>query len=204
MPLMRQFIIIILFVVTITKVAAQIPESKPVKKEFKNQGEQEDYQAEKLFEEKYTKQNNKRFTGDIAVIDKNNIKFGNKVLRAYFSPELKSIFTQGIFYPQIITGDSVSPKKSEEEISKMTEVQKVFYNMAQNDTLSIGEFEELKFLSTSPTIKRFRFWEYRNGSANPHVYFIELTNSTADKSTDLATFIKGATLTFVKEGWIII
>jgi len=85
----------------------------------------------------------------------------------------------------------------------MTDVQKLFYNMTQNDTLTIGEFEELKFLSTTPTIKRFRFWEYRKWSANPQVYFIELTNTFANTSTDLASFINGATLTFVKQGWII-
>jgi hypothetical protein len=204
MPLMRHFIISILLILTIAKVTAQVSGSKPVKNDFKNQGEQDDYWVEKLFEEKYTKQNYKRFTGEIVVVDKNHIRFGNKVLRAYFSPDLKSIFTQGIFYPQIITGDSVTPKKSEKELRKMTDVQKLFYNMTQNDTLAIGEFEELKFLSTSPTIKRFRFWEYRKGFANPQVYFIELTNTTADKSTDLTTFINGATLTFVKDGWIII
>lgn len=75
--------------------------------------------------------------------------------------------------------------------------------MTQNDTLRIGEFEELKFLSKNPTIKIFRYWEYRKGFANPQVYFIELTNIAADKSTDMETFIKGAALTFVKDGWII-
>ena len=34
-------------------------------------------------------------------------------------------------------------------------MQKAFYNMTQNDTLAIEEFEELKFLSTKPTKKRF-------------------------------------------------
>ena len=201
---MRYFLIIILSLITITKVTAQISECKPVKKDFKNQGEQEDYRAEKLFEEKYTKQNYKRFIGEIVLIDKNNIRFGNKVLRAFFSPELKSIFTQGIFYPQIITGDSTSPKKSEGEINQMTPGQRVFYHMTQNDTLVIGEFEELKFLSYNPAIKRFRFWRYQKGFANAQVYFIELTNTAADKTTNLPTFIKGASLTFVKDGWIII
>ena len=202
-PLMRHFILLIPFIIIITEVTAQVSENKPVKKEFINQGEQEDYWAEKLFEENYTKQYYKKFTGDIIVIDETKIRFGNKILQANFSPELKSIFTQGIFYPHIITGDSVSPKKTDEEIRKMTGVQRMFYTMTQNDTLTIGEFEELKFLSTSPTVKRYRFWEYRKWSTNPQIYFIELTNTTADKSTDLATFIKGATLTFVKDGCII-
>ncbi|MEP7236890.1 MAG: hypothetical protein ABI685_03455 [Ferruginibacter sp.] len=174
-----------------------------IRTNFVNQGEQEDYWAEKFFYEKYQKQDYKKIQGDIVVNDKNHIKFGNKILRAYFSPEFRNIFTQGLFYPQLITGDSVALKKSQEEISKMTDGQRVFYNMTQNDTLSIGEFEELKFLNKNPTIKRYRFWEYRKWSGNPQVYFIELTNPTATKSTDMTTFINGATLTFVKAGWII-
>jgi hypothetical protein len=183
---------------------AQKKDTFVVRTQFANQGEQEDYWAEKLFHENYKKEHYRRFSGDIDVIDKNHIRFGNKILRAYFAPELNCIFTLGIFYPQLITGDSVSPKKNSEEISKMTDGQRVFYYMTQNDTLSIGNFEELKFLSTDPTKKRFRFWEYRKWSANPQVYFIELTNMAADRSTDMRTFIKGAALTFVKNGWIIL
>ena len=203
MPLMRHNLLTIFFVSICAFPAKAQKDTFIVRTEFNNQGEQEDYWAEKFFHEKYRKENYKRFTGDIIVNDKSHIKFGNKILRAYFSPELKSIFTQGIFYPQLITGDSVSTKKSEEEVRKMSDGERMFYNMTQNDTLSIGELEELKFLSTYPTIKRFRFWEYRKGFANPQVYFFELTNTTADKSTDFANFIKGATLTFLKGGWII-
>jgi len=204
MPFMRHPILVILFVSICTfQTKAQTKDTFVVRTQFANQGEQEDYWAERLFYDKYKKENYKRFAGTIEIVDKNNIRFGNKILRGYFPPELKSIFTQGIFYPKIITGDSVAPKKSSEEINKMTDGQRVFYNMTQNDTLRIGEFEELKFLSKNPTIKRFRYWEYRKGFANPKVYFIELTNMAADKSTDMETFIKGATLTFVKDGWII-
>lgn len=201
---MRYYLSILLFVFICTfQSKGQKKDTFIVRTEFANQGEQENYWAEKFFYEKYTKEHYKKFTGDIIVIDKNHIRFGNKILQAYFPPEFKSIFTRGIFYPQVITGDSVAVKKSEEELSKMTDGQRSFYNMAQNDTLAIGEFEELKFLNTNPAIKRFRFWEYRKWSLNPQVYFIELTNTAADKTTDLATFIKGATLTFVKGGWII-
>lgn len=201
---MRHPILVILFVSICTlQTKAQTRDTFVVRTQFANQGEQEDYWAEKLFYEKYKKETYKRFAGDIIVIDNNHIKFGNKILRGYFSPELKRIFTQGIFYPQIISGDSVVSKKNIEEINKMTDGQRFFYNMTQNDTLHIGEFEELKFLSKSPTIKRFRYWKYRKGSANPQVFFIELTNMAADKSTDMENFIKGATLTFVKDGWIV-
>lgn len=201
---MRFPILLLLFYSICTfQTKAQTKDSFVVRTQFANQGEQEDYWAEKLFYEKYKMEKYKRFTGDINVIDNNHIRFGNKILQAYLAPEFISIFNQGIFYPQIITGDSVSPKKSNEEISRMNDEQRLFYKMNQNDTLTIGEFEELKFLSKSPRVKRFRFWEYRKWSSNPQVYFIELTNTAAKKSMDMETFIKGATLTFVKGGWII-
>ena len=204
MPLMRHSLLVILFYSICTfQTKAQTKDTFVVRTQFANQGEQEDYWAEKLFHEKYKKENYKRFTGEINIIDNNYIRFGNKILQVYSVPELKSVFILGIFYPQILTGDSVTPKKSNEEISGMNDEQRVFYNMTQNDTLSIGDFEELKFLSKNPTVKRFRFWQYRKWSANPQVYFIELTNTDADKTTDMETFIKGATLTFVKGGWII-
>ena len=204
MPFMRHPIIVILFLSICTfQTKAQTKDTFVVRTQFANQGEQEDYWAEKLFYEKYQKQEYKNFNGDIVVNDKNHIRFGNKILHAYFPPELKSIFTQGLFYPQLILGDSVAPKKSLEEINKMTDEERLFYNMTQNDTLSMGDFEELKFLSKSPIVKRFRFWQYRKWD-NPVVYFIELTNTSADKSTDLTTFIKGASLTFVKKGWRIL
>ena len=111
---------------------------------------------------------------------------------------------KGIFYPQMITGDSIASKKSQDEIRKMTDYERVFYNMTQNDTLVITGFEELKFLSTSPTIKRFRFWNHRKGFANPQVWFIELTNSAAKNNTELQSFIDAASVTFLKSAWIII
>ena len=76
--------------------------------------------------------------------------------------------------------------------------------MSRNDSLTISEFEELKFLTKSYTQKRFRFWLFRKGTANPTVCFIELTNDKASSKTDLTTFINGAALTYFKSGWIVI
>jgi hypothetical protein len=70
--------------------------------------------------------------------------------------------------------------------------------------LTISNLEELPFLSTSAEQKRFRFWLFRQGRANPTVCFIELINKKATSTTDIKTFIDGAELTFYKEGWIII
>lgn len=200
---MKNLLYVIIATFTINMGCKAQEESFSYRSNFANQGEQEDYWAEKLFYEQYKKNIYEKFEGEIIEIDDNNIKFKNKVLNGYFSNEYKLIFTSGLFYPQLLSGNEVTPRKNDEELSKMSNTELFRYQMTQNDTLSIGEFEELKFLNKTPTIKRFRFWEYRNWS-NPQVYFIELTNENADKTTDLEKFIKGATLTFVKNGWVIL
>ncbi|HEY4936873.1 MAG TPA: hypothetical protein VII44_09850 [Puia sp.] len=72
------------------------------------------------------------------------------------------------------------------------------------DTATISTVEELTFLTKSAKIRRFKMWVKRRPLINPVDYFIELTNTNARKETDLATFIKGSSLTFVREAWIII
>ena len=94
--------------------------------------------------------------------------------------------------------------KSEVELDTLSTMQKVFYNMTRTDSLTISDFEELKFLNKSNTQKRFRFWLFRKGTANPTVCFIELTNDKANDKTDFTTFINGAVLTYFKSGWIVI
>jgi hypothetical protein len=100
---------------------------------------------------------------------------------AWVPIKFKNIFSSGIFYPSVITGQSLS-----------------------DYCLIISNFEELDFLSKTPTQKKFRFWLQGIGIVNPTVCFIELTNQDATENTDIETFIKGASLTFYKEGWIII
>jgi hypothetical protein len=175
------------------------------KKEFKNQGEQENYWAEQLFEKEYVKQSFEKFQGKITTIDKTNITFDNKTLEFWDTKtELLQIFTDGIFYPQILIGKEENIKiKSEEELKLLNQNESYLYNLKRNDKLRISSFEELDFLSKSPKVKRFRFWNYSFGSMNPQVYFIELTNENAKEDTELSLFIRNAKLTFVKGGWII-
>jgi hypothetical protein len=204
MPFVRHYLFAILFTFICTVNAiAQKKDSFVVRTHFASQGEQEDYWSEKLFHEEYNEQHYARFMGNIDVIGISHIRFGSIILHADVAPEFKCIFSLGILYPQLITEYSVYPRESSGELSKMADGQRVINNMILNDTLSIGNLEELKFLSTDPTKKRFRFWEYRKWSKNPQVYFIELTNKAADRSTNLENFIKGAALTFVKRGWIV-
>jgi len=144
---------------------------------FKNQGEQEDFWAKEIFRKEYKKENYKRFSGQIITVNANTCQYGY----LYFSiPEqadsIKPLFTSGILYPSLFGANASG----------------------------IGNIKELPFPELPPAIKRFSCWVNRQGFANPVVYVFELTNEQATKQTDLKSFIMGASLTFIKQGTIII
>ncbi|TPE44769.1 hypothetical protein [Pontibacter mangrovi] len=144
---------------------------------FANQGEQEDYWAQELFKNEYKKTLYPKFTGQI-VTNGSKVHFGKEgfVEFSNLRPEYQLIFEEGLFYPDLLGATS----------------------------LSIGNFEELDFLSDDPRVKRFRFWLYYPDSANPQVFFLELTNEKAGRRSNWVTFIDKAQLTFIKAGWIIL
>ena len=196
----RHFLIIILTLTSIS-VDAQTTDNKS-QREFKNQGEQEDYWAEQLFEREYSKKHFDIFKGNI-VINGDGFIFDDKTFVILNTPkDLKAIFSSGIFYPNIITGDTKSVVKSQVELDTLSAEQKVLLNMSRTDSITISDFKELKFLSNSPKYKRFKFWLWQKGFANPTACFIELTNENATDKTDLTNFIIGAALTFFREGWV--
>lgn len=175
------------------------------KREFKNQGEQENYWAEQIFEKEYKKENYSRFNSEILVKSNSEILFHNKTLMVYCSSDYLPIFTLGIFYPQLLIGTGENNEiLSKDEFDKLTDEKKFFYNLQKNDSFSISNLEELKFLSKNPTIKRFRFWNFRSGFVNPQVYYFELTNKNANKKTSLEEFIKRSELTYIKSGHLVI
>ena len=199
----QNFLIITILILASFSVDAQNTDTENQgKREFKNQGEQEDYWAEELFKTKYSKKHFDKYKGDI-VLNGDGFIFGDKTFVIINTPkELKAIFSDGIFYPNIITGDTKSIIKSQAELDTLSAEQKVFYNMTRTDSLTISDFKELKFLSKSPKYKRFKFWLWQKGFANPTACFIELTNESATDKTDLTNFILGASLTFFHEGWV--
>ena len=196
----RHFLIIMLTLTSIS-VDAQTTDNKS-QREFKNQGEQEDYWAEQLFEREYSKKYFDKFKGNI-VINGDGFIFDDKTFVILNTPkDLKAIFSKGLFYPNIITGDTKSVVKSQAELDTLSAEQKVLLNMSRTDSITISDFKELKFLSNSPKYKRFKFWLWQKGFANPTACFIELTNESATDKTDLTNFLIGASLTFFREGWV--
>lgn len=207
---MRTILILILTIVAIDSVQGQKKEVKPPTDQkneneegFQTQGEQEDYWAKELFRKHYKKQKFERYQGSVQANVEGIFTYDDKVFRIINTDEkLLPIFREGIFYPNIITGNAKSETKSKMELDKMAQDQRMFYNLTRTDSLTISNFEEVAFLSKSPKYKRFRFLLFRKGSSNPTVYFIELTNKKALPTTDRETFINGSTLTFCKQGWM--
>jgi hypothetical protein len=64
--------------------------------------------------------------------------------------------------------------------------------------------KELANATNSPQRRRFTMLVWNRFTFNPTVYVFELTNAQATRQTALASFVQGAVLTFIREGWIMI
>jgi hypothetical protein len=161
--------------------------------------------AKKVFEKEYLKTTYEKFGGKIIIENETKIKYDEKTLNIpNLNAEFKSIFTKGIFYPNIVTGNKIAEIKTKIELDKMTTQEKVFYNMIRTDSLTIGNFDELKLLNPNCQTKRFLIWIYRKGMANPTEWYFEIQNKKANEKTTLTEFMENAELTFIKKGTIII
>lgn len=178
---MKRFLLtILLFTATILLVSGQSSdkENKKTKSEkepeFATAGEQETYWAKQLFKNEYKKQKHSKFKGHISRLDEHTFKFDTLTLRVINTP------------PDLLL---------------------IFDNgllQPLGPGLTMSSIEELTDLNPSPAIKRFSYMLIRKGFANPIMYFFELTNKTASKETDIKAFIEGSTLTFLKQGWVMI
>ena len=142
--------------------------------EFATAGEQEDYWAKQLFKKEYKTQKHSRFSGQIKRLDEYTFVFDTVKLKVINTPD--TLLT--IFDEGLL--------------------------QAWGSGTTVSDIEELTDLNPSPTVRRFRFILFMRKISNPTVYFFELTNKTASKTTDLKTFIKGSTLTFLKQGCVMI
>ena len=142
------------------------------KQEFKNQGEQEAYWTKTFFEKNYRKEKIKRYTGHIQMAG-DSIIYGKEVVIIDDTSENKAIFSYGLLYPALLVG----------------------YDLKVYDVILLPS------LSHSLKVKRFELFSYSTIRFHSTVYFFELTNNKATAQTSISDFIKGARLTFFKEGW---
>lgn len=174
---------------------------------FKNQAEQEVFWTKQLFNECYKNQDYEKFSGKLLVLNNHTIKFDDLVLNVYsIDTNILTLIKTRIFYPCMETNTKTVELLSAKQLfdSKMGEIEQPILIKAKDDTLTITNFEELKYFDISPHIKRFKFWLRQAGFANPVTYFIELTNSKAENNTNTSDFIRGARVTFYKKAWVVI
>lgn len=199
---MRLLILLTMMLITTNGLAQSNRTKKEHVPNFKNQGEQEEYWAKKVFEKKREKRTFERYSGRIVAIDNYTFGYDDNIIKVDgISEELKEIFRLGIIHSAIIGGSKNQDKLS---IDSMNAEQRAIYSFIRIDTLSITNMEELKALSNSFEVKRFRFLLWRKGLANPMLYFFELRNNSANKETGLPDFIKYSQLTFFEMQSILI
>ena len=149
-------------------------------KDFDTQGEQEEYWARKLFQEHYHYQPQPKFNGPISVSLAKQplfIRYGSDTLRLRDVAEAYlPLFTEGTLYPGV----------------------------AGLSFHSISALTELKKATNAPTRRRFTFLVFDAFIANPTKYVLEVENKSASSTTDTTTFMRGAVLTFIKRGWLML
>jgi hypothetical protein len=161
--------------------------------------------SKEVFKTKYKETYYESYNGEIDRLSKHELKFDDKVLRVYSNDtSLVAIFSKGIFYPEIIVGTETSKILTKSELDTMSTKRKVFYNLTRSDSLTIGNLEELEKLNPDFKTKRFLFWLFRIGFANPQECYFELRNENATKEMTISEFIENAKLTFYYSGTIII
>jgi hypothetical protein len=166
--------------------------------------------------DQYKKCNYDRFTEKIDLIDSVTDSFSDTILTSYtyqfgdktinvrnVSPDLRLIFENGIFNPNVIFGN-VTTKISKADFDNLNTTQKIFFNLTRNDSLTISGLEKLEKLNPNLKTKRFKFWVWRIGSANPTEYYIEFYNDKATKETNFIEFIENSKMSFYYKGTVII
>lgn len=155
------------------------------------------------FKKEYKKKNYKKFEGKIVTTD-SYVQFDNKIF--YYNKYDKSdkiisnLLNEGLIYPQLLTDYQM--EKFLDETTDRT--QKRFLKLQKDPRAGfdvsgakLSNAAELSFLSSNPTVKRFKFSSKDMRISGSRTYFIELTNKNANNKTSLEDFIKGSKLTYI-------
>jgi hypothetical protein len=147
--------------------------------EFATAGSQDEYWARKLFQDQYHYTEYAKFTSPIRIQSSNGLhrlSYDRDTLVAELPAPFLSLLTEGTLYPRVAG---------------------YYFQHVVN-------FHELPHATNSPQRRRFVFWSFEPMMLNPTVYIFEVKNSQATENTELDTFLKGAVLTFIHEGWVVI
>lgn len=146
-----------------------------------------------------------KFNGKVEKIDKGVFRFGDKVLTVETeNNSVLAIFSEGIFHPNIVGGTQTIKELTKAQLDTMSESATFFHNLSRNDTIRIGKVESLERLNPNLKTKRYLFWLYQRGMANPTECYFEIYNSRATKNMLFKEFVKGSRVTYYHKGTIII
>jgi hypothetical protein len=161
--------------------------------------------AKDVFRREYKKNHYEKFRGQVEVINKNIFRYWDKVLTVYAEDtKLIPIFSKGLFFADIVGGKHTTKSLTKSQLDTMSTDAKAFYNISRNDSLTIGNVEQLENLNPNPKTKRFVFWLYTKGMANPTECYFELYNDKGTKGMTIDEFIKNSKLTFYYRGTLIL
>lgn len=158
-----------------------------------------------VFKKEYKKREVEAFKGKVVKINETTFQYGDKVLEVDCEDSsLLIIFSTGIFHPNIIGGKVTNKSLTQSQLDTMSTEKQIFYNLSRNDSIRIGEVEELGRLNPNSKTRRFVFWLYQKGMLNPTECYFELYNDKGRRRMKIAEFVKGSKVTFYHRGTIII
>jgi hypothetical protein len=161
--------------------------------------------AKDVFKREYKKKDFEKFGGRVEVINENTFRYGDKVLTIHTEDKsLIQIFRKGIFHAEIIGGKHTTKPLTKSQLDTMSTDAKVFYNLSRNDSMAIGDLEQLQRLNPNVKTKRFVFWLYNRAMANPTECYFELYNDNGSKEMAIDEFISNSRLTFFHRGTLIL
>lgn len=152
------------------------------------------------FKNEYKRKNYKKFTGQITVKDK-QIVFDNKTV--FYDPADKItalLLKEGLVYPQLLTDfqvDKFETEDSDRTQKRFARLQKNWKDAFDVNNIRLSNASEQAFLSSDPTVKRFKVMCKDPKFPNMMAYYFELTDKRANQNTSTEDFIKNAKLTHI-------
>jgi hypothetical protein len=134
-------------------------------------------------------------------VNDKQILFDDKVVNYDKSDKLTVLLLQeGLIYPQLLTDYQMEKFLNETEDKN----QKRFLKLQKNpkagfdvNGVKLYGMAELIFLSTNPSVRRFKIHCRDNRISSTLTYYLELTNKNATNGTHLEEFVRNSKLTYI-------
>jgi hypothetical protein len=152
------------------------------------------------FKNDYKKKNYRKFAGKMTLNDK-QILFDNKTV--FYDPSDKIttlLLKEGLIYPQLLTGfqvDKFENEDSDRTQKRFARLQKNWKDAFDVNNIRLSNASEQAFLSSDPTVRRYKVLCKDPKFPNIMAYYFELTDKKADLKTSTEDFIKNAKLTHI-------